>query len=152
MAKHLVISLIFLLFLTGKPDAQNIRRDSLIKLAKADAKNFRLSETDLTRFRIDRRDYMTKLHNPLKAFDKNYQADMLQHPADYMSDFFKPTKADVSDATLLSDSGYVRAFRDAAYNKTLKRRTAGHYVAVYGSIFTGVAAFVALLVALSNFH
>ncbi len=152
MKKMLIVSLLLLVFVVGNVFAQSIKKDSIIKIATADAQNFQLNKSDLEKFRIDRRDQLVQMHKPSKMFDRNYQEQVRTQKVDYTSDYFKPTKATVSDSTLLTDSVYVKAFREAAYNKTLKRRTAGHYIAVYGSIATGVVGFIGLVVLLSHFN
>lgn len=126
MAKLLIISLIMMLSFEGL-FAQSLSKDSLIKAAYADAENFKLN-----------------LQN-FKAFRKNR--------SNSYSDLFKPTKANVSDTTLLRDSVYVNAFRNAAYRKTLKRRTTGHYFLMGGVIYvviTVVATVVLLFVLLGH--
>lgn len=107
--------------------AQSLGKDSLIKAAHTDAGNFRLNRQNF------------------KAFRKNR--------SNSYSDLFKPTKANVSDTTLLRDSVYVNAFRNAAYRKTLKRRTTGHYFLMGGVIYvaiTVVATVVLLFVLLGH--
>jgi hypothetical protein len=126
MAKLLIISLIIVLSFEGLC-AQPLRKDSLIKAARADAGNFKLNRKDFKSFR--------------KTRSNSY------------SDLFKPTKANVSDTTLLTDSVYVNAFRNAAYSKTLKRRTTGHYFLMGGLIYvaiTVVATVVLLFVLLGH--
>lgn len=102
MSRALMFTLLLMSFSAVKLQAQKTRKDSITRIAQADSKNFRLNKTDLKKFRKDRRNYN--------------------------SDFFKPPK--VRDSTLLKDSLYLKAFRDAAYKKTRKRRTAGHYVII----------------------
>jgi hypothetical protein len=82
--------------------AQTAGTDSLVRIARADAKNFRLNDADFKQFRKNR-------HNS-------------------GSDYFKPVAANVSNSALLNDSAYVMAYRQAAYAKTRHRHTAGHYV------------------------
>ena len=94
-------------------------RDSVAKMAAADARKFRLNRADLRKFRKDRRNSG--------------------------SDYFKPSAAYARDSTLLRDSAYVSAFRQAAYQKTRKRRTAQHYAWV--SVAVMDAIYVVLLAA-----
>ena len=97
-------------------NAQTISRDSaMFEIANADAKNFKLDGNAMGQFRAR--------HFP------------------NTSDHFKPTALMVSDTSLLKDSAYVKAFKMAAYQKTLHRRTTGHHVLIAGSILV-----VALLV------
>jgi hypothetical protein len=94
-------------------NAQSISRDSaMTESAKADAKNFKLDRNAMGQFRAR--------HFP------------------NTSDHFKPTASMVSDTSLLKDSAYVKAFKMAAYQKTLHRRTTGHHVLIAGSILVVV--------------
>jgi hypothetical protein len=111
MYKTLIVSCILMNFYTALY-AQSLSKDSLIKAAYADAKGFRLNRQDFKTFR--------------KSRSNSY------------SDLFKPTKANVGDTTLLADSVYVNAFRNAAYGKTLKRRTTGHYFLMGGVIYVAI--------------
>lgn len=90
---------------------QHTRRDSVIKAARIDAKNFRLDE----------------------ATWKTYR-----HKLPATSDYFKPGASNVKDTTLLSDSAYVDAYRFAAFKRNKHRHTPWHYVLVGGSIAVGV--------------
>jgi len=100
MRKPILILALMLSILAAA--AQTLYRDSINRIAQQDAELFWLNKKDLKTFRKDR-------HN-------------------YTSDFFKPSRAVVSDSTLLKDSVYVKAYRRFAYEKTRKRRTIGHYV------------------------
>jgi len=151
MKKILIVSMLLVVCSAVSLFAQDIKRDSIIKIAMADAENFELNKKDMEKFRIDRRDQLLGMHDPSKMFDRNYREQVRTQKVDYTSDYFKPTKAMVSDSTLLTDSVYVKAFRDAAYNKTLKKRTAGHYIAIFGSIAVVVTAFIAIVTLLSHF-
>jgi hypothetical protein len=86
--------------------AQTMNSDSVIRIAKADAQNFKLNDADLLRFRKTGR-------------DPN-------------SDYFKPEVA--SSSTLLKDSTYVKAYRETAFKKTKGRHTTGHYVLIGGIV------------------
>ena len=103
MQKPILILALVLLHFTVV--AQTPYRDSINRIAQQDAELFWLNKKDLKTFRKDR-------HN-------------------YTSDFFKPSKAVVSDSTLLKDSVYVKAYRRFAFEKTSKRRTIGHYVLLW---------------------
>lgn len=126
MLKPLIFSLLILLAISGL-HAQTLSRDSLVKLANADVRNFKLNRSDFKRFR--------------KSRSNSY------------SDLFKPTKATVADTTLLTDSVYVNAFRNAAYGKTRKRHTTGHYFLIGGTIYVAanfLAGVVIILVLLAK--
>lgn len=126
MFKLLLISLIGVL-LTFDLHAQTISRDSLVNSAFADIKKFKLNKQQF------------------KEFKKN--------KSNSYSDLFKPTEASVSNIGFLADSVYVNAFRNAAYQKTLKRRTTGHYFLVGGVAYVvvvAVATVVVLLVLLAK--
>jgi hypothetical protein len=90
-------------------NSQTISRDSaMAESANADTKNFKLDQNTMGQFRAR--------HFP------------------NTSDHFKPTASMVSDTSLLKDSAYVKAFKMAAYQKTLHLRTTGHHVLIAGSI------------------
>lgn len=87
--------------------AQNINTDSTVsktKIAAEDAKHFKL----------DKQVWRT---NRKAGFDPS-------------SDYFKPNTTNTTHPEWLTDSVYVRAFRNAAYRKNLKRRTIAHYFLV----------------------
>jgi len=107
----------FLCIVISTAFCQATRRDSLTKAAKADAKTFRLNN----------------------AIWKEYKRKL---PS--TSDHFKPTEANQLNRTLLTDSVYVKAYREAAFKKNKHRRTPWHYVLISGSILT--AAYVSLLI------
>ena len=111
MIKALIASVMLLLLGTAVT-GQTLSADSLTQLVNADVKSFKLNKADFKIFRKDR--------------SKKY------------SDWFKPVKGNVSDTALLADSAYVKAFRNAAYYKTLKRRTTGHYFLVGRLIYAAV--------------
>lgn len=91
---------------------QATHRDSIIKIARADAKNFRLDNATWKKYR---------------------------HTLAYTSDYFKPNRSDLKDTTLLGDSVYVDAYRHAAFKRNKQRHTPWHYVLLGGSIVTGLA-------------
>lgn len=119
MLKSLLFSLIGLL-LTVDLQAQTIGRDSLVNRAFADVKKFKLSKQQF------------------KEFKKNKNNSY--------SDLFKPTEASVGNIAFLADSIYVNAFRNAAYQKTLKRRTTGHYFLIGGVAYVVVVAVATVVV------
>ncbi|MEO6977599.1 MAG: hypothetical protein ABI113_04440, partial [Mucilaginibacter sp.] len=90
---------------------QQAHRDSLVRAARADAKNFRLDD----------------------AVWKKYK-----HTLPNSSDYFKPREADVKSTALLTDSVYVDAYRQAAFKSNKHRHTIWHFVLVGGSIAAGV--------------
>ncbi|OAQ42255.1 hypothetical protein A5893_03850 [Pedobacter psychrophilus] len=101
--------------------------DSLKQAALADVNVFKLNKPDLITFR--------------KAGRSNFR-----------SDYFKPNTNTTRDTSLLKDSVYVQAFREAAFVKTRKRRTTGHYLAVGGAIYLGVSLVAALVIAVGLFQ
>lgn len=97
--------LLLVLFSSFQLAAQNLKADSTIiktKIAIADARYFKISK------------------QAWKAYKK--------HQFIYSSDYFRPTAINTDHVELLTDSIYVKAFKKAAYQKTSKRRTVGHYV------------------------
>lgn len=119
MIKFFTIALLLIDAAAFSAKAQSAA-DSVIQIARADAKNFRLSKEDFKKFRINR--------------------------GNSASDYFKPGQANVSQGALLRDSAYVKAFRAAAYAKTRHRHTAGHYLLLGGVVLT-VALLVAFAAA-----
>lgn len=95
MLKAIYLSL-FLCTAISTAFCQATRRDSLIKAAQADAKTYRLDN----------------------ATWKKYKRKL---PA--TSDHFKPTEANQKNRAVLSDSIYVKAYRQAAFKKNKHRRT-----------------------------
>ncbi|MDB5135690.1 MAG: hypothetical protein JWP37_2293 [Mucilaginibacter sp.] len=124
MLKVLIIGVLLVSFSALKGEAQTLGADSVTKAAFADARSFRLDKQDMKRFRKDRKN---------------------SH-----SDFFKPVKANMRDTALLKDSVYVTAYRQAAYNKTRKRRTAWHYAWVTAAVYDGIFLVLPLTVILSG--
>jgi hypothetical protein len=110
MLKTIYLSL-FLCTVISTAFCQATHRDSLTKAAKADAKTFRLDD----------------------AIWKKYKRKL---PS--TSDHFKPTEANQKNRELLTDSVYVKAYRQATFNKNKHRRTPWHYVLVGGSIAGGL--------------
>lgn len=117
----------FAILVVSGSAAQTISHDSLmVEIANTDVKTFKLNGNKLKQFRV--------------------------HHFSPSSDYFKPTPVNTSDTSLLKDSTYIKAFKQAAYNKTLHRRTTGHYVLIIGSIAIGVTLIIAAITgsALSN--
>jgi len=158
MTKRIVYLLFSSCLIAPNLHAQTARRDSLNLVAKAqdDANNFKLNKADLKQFRKHRDAYMAQYRNgpnqnplslPPNPFPKSLTPptpSAMQkirydyNQIDYTSDYFKPTKATTKDTTLIRDSIYVKAFRDAAYQHTTARRTAGHYIAIWGGVTVGI--------------
>jgi hypothetical protein len=90
---------------------QPTRRDSLIKAARTDAKRFRLDG----------------------AIWKKHKRTLLPS-----SDYFKPKDGKQKHLTLITDSVYVEAYRQAAYKSNKHRRTPWHYMLVGSSITAGL--------------
>ncbi|MGF7038820.1 hypothetical protein [Mucilaginibacter lappiensis] len=101
-------------------NAQTISRDSAM---------FEIANTDAKRFKLD--------HNTMGQFRAHHFPNT--------SDHFKPTASMVSDTSLLKDSAYIKAFKMAAYQKTLHRRTTGHHVLIIGSIAVAVVVIVGVI-------
>ena len=116
MIKLFCITLLLAGITASAAKAQTAGTDSLIRIARADAKNFRLNDQDFKQFRKNR--------------------------GNSGSDYFKPVAANVSNSALLQDSVYVMAYRQAAYAKTHHRHTAGHYV-LWGGAAVAVVVLVA---------
>lgn len=90
------------------------------EVARKDAKNFKLSKSDLKIYR--------------------------KGTSGRTSDYFKPRVENVSDTSLLKDSTYVKTFRNFAYSKTSHRKGAGEYVIIAGAIvvLAGISALITL--------
>lgn len=110
MLRILFLSL-FLVAGISAAQGQSTHRDSIIKVARADAKQFRLED----------------------AVWKQYKRKL---PA--TSDYFKPTQVTQGNPAVLSDSLYVQTYRKEAFKRNKHRRTPWHYVLVGGSIAGGV--------------
>jgi len=110
MLRILFLSL-FLVAGISAAHGQSTHRDSIIKAARADAKQFRLED----------------------AVWKQYKRKL---PA--TSDYFKPTQVKQRNPAVLSDSLYVQTYRKEAFKRNKHRRTPWHYVLVGGSIAGGV--------------
>lgn len=110
MLRILFLSL-FLVAGISAAQCQSTHRDSIIKAARADAKQFRLED----------------------AVWKQYKRKL---PA--TSDYFKPTQVKQRNPAVLSDSLYVQTYRKEAFKRNKHRRTPWHYVLVGGSIAGGV--------------
>ncbi|MBW4889853.1 hypothetical protein KXQ82_09005 [Mucilaginibacter sp. HMF5004] len=126
MIKASTITFICLLFIVPYVQAQTMHRDSVTKIARDDARNFKLNENDKERFKLDK--------------------------DNYSSDFFKPTDKIASDNKLLQDSVYVKAFRAAAYSKARGKRSLGHNVLVGVGIYVVASAVAAVVVLVVLFN
>lgn len=110
--------------------AQETKIDSVAfktKIATEDAKHFKL---DKQVWQVNRR----------AGFDPS-------------SDYFKPNATNAAHPGWLTDSAYVKAYRNAAYRKNLKRRTTGHYFLVGGGIYVaalGISSLIIIVAVLSG--
>jgi len=126
MNKSLTILFVCLLAASTQTFSQSTNTDSVKATAITDAEKFKISDANLQKFKNER--------------------------SKYTSDFFKPNSITTSNASLLSDSVYVKAFREAAHkntknsNKVKKNSTIGTVgyvaggVAVVALIFLGLNA------------
>lgn len=108
-------SLLFLLFVAWLPTAfcqHNAQRDSVVKAARAEARNFRLDDATWKKYR---------------------------HKLPYTSDYFKPQATDLKNTVLLRDSAFLDAYRHAAYKRNKHRHTPWHYVLVGGTTVAGIS-------------
>ncbi|WP_426670907.1 hypothetical protein ACPPVU_06670 [Mucilaginibacter sp. McL0603] len=149
MRKYLTFTLVLLSLLTLETRAQNLHDDSIKKIAIADARKFKLDKARLTTFRQSH-------HNLEFAYFERYRSDAgaprfgqrkngfsaYMRSRELTSDYFKPVASAVSDTTLLTDSVYVKAYREKAWQRTRHRRTAGHYVLIAGIVDAGAAVIV----------
>ncbi|WP_421942804.1 hypothetical protein [Pedobacter sp.] len=92
MNKSLTILFVCLLAASTQTFSQSTHPDSVKETAIMDAEKFKLNEANLKRFKSER--------------------------SKHTSDFFKPTSSTASNASLLNDSVYVKAFRQAAHKNT----------------------------------
>ncbi len=123
-----LLSVLVLIFLTSISFlfAQSVKTDSTVfktKIATEDAKHFKLDK---------------------QIWQANRKAGF-----DPTSDYFKPNTTNAAHPEWLTDSVYVKAYRNAAYRKNLKRRTTGHYFLVGGGIYVaalgvGLIIFIAV--------
>jgi hypothetical protein len=115
MPKIILLSL-WLCTLLSTAFCQSTRRDSTVKIARADARKFRLED------------------EVWKKYKRRLPAT---------SDHFKPSEARRVNRALLTDSTYVNAYREAAFKKNKHRRTTGHKLLVGGSIAAGLYVIMA---------
>ncbi len=111
MLKISCLSLLQCLVLLVTAFGQPAHRDSLIKVARADAKSFRLDDAIWNKYR---------------------------HRLPATSDYFKPNETQLKNSALLTDSDYVHAYRKAAFKRNKHRHTPWHYILIAGSIATGI--------------
>ena len=122
---QVLIALLFFFLTTTNLSAQTSGPATAIKQAKRDVLRFRLDKTTYQKFKKDR-----------------LNAD---------ADYFKPLKSMVRDTTLLSDSNYVKAFRNTAYRKTKSRQLNNSIYIVGGTaIVVTVGAIIILLTKLGD--
>ena len=99
--------------------AQTTHADSMTRMAKEDAKKFRLNRNDWLKFSEEQRERSRVAM--IYAHSRITRAQRAQSRKAYYvvsSDYFKPTASAVRDTALLKDSIYVQAYRQVAYNKT----------------------------------
>ena len=124
MNKSLTFLFVCLLAASTQTFSQSTNPESVKEIAINDANNFKLSEANLKRFKSER--------------------------SKHTSDFFKPTFGTTSNASLLSDSVYVKAFRQAAHkntrnsNKVKKNSTIGTVGYVAGGVAVVALIFLGL--------
>lgn len=124
MNKSLTFLFVCLLAASTQTFSQSTNPESVKEIAINDANNFKLSEANLKRFKSER--------------------------SKHTSDFFKPTLSTTSNASLLSDSVYVKAFRQAAHkntrnsNKVKKNSTIGTVGYVAGGVAVVALIFLGL--------
>lgn len=121
MLKKITISLFLVFMISFEINAQTLSVDSLKIIAYQDTRKFKLNKADL------------------KTFRKNKNNST--------SDYFKPTATYTSNLNFLKDSTYVKAFREAAYIKTKRRKTVAHYVLVGGIVYAIAIAVITIPVA-----
>ena len=109
-----IVFLILYIFSRGKLFAQTINRDSLRRVAFSLDSIREDSIANAVKVKeIARWDSRKQRLNPAETI--RFKAD----EKNKNSDLFKPQKSYVSDTTLLLDSVYVKAFRQAAYERAL---------------------------------
>lgn len=124
MNKSLTFLFVCLLAASTQTFSQSTNPESVKEIAINDANNFKLIEANLKRFKSER--------------------------SKHTSDFFKPTLSTTSSASLLSDSVYVKAFRQAAHkntrnsNKVKKNSTIGTVGYVAGGVAVVALIFLGL--------
>lgn len=124
MNKSLTFLFVCLLAASTQTFSQSTNPESVKEIAINDANNFKLIEANLKRFKSER--------------------------SKHTSDFFKPTLSTTSNASLLSDSVYVKAFRQAAHkntrnsNKVKKNSTIGTVGYVAGGVAVVALIFLGL--------
>lgn len=122
-----VVTFLLLIFImSGQLYAQEIRSDSLEikrKIAFSDGKYFK----------------------PTKQIRKAYRNRMLTNTSDY----FNPTVQTVSNSALLKDSIYMKSYKNAAYNNSVRNIRLNRTIIISGSIIiAGAVAVVVIIVKL----
>jgi hypothetical protein len=121
--KNIILLLLLSFVPTVQLFAQKAQPDSVtikIELAKADARHFR----------------------PNKQIRTARKNRLLLNSSDY----FMPTANTVSNSKLLTDSVYVKAFKDAAYNRSIHNGKTSYYAVVSAEIIGGALVAGALLI------
>lgn len=119
-----VVPFLLLIFImSGRLYAQEIRSDSLEikrKIAFSDGKYFKST----------------------KQIRKAYR----KHTLSNTSDYFNPTNKSVSNSDLLKDSTFVQAYKQAAYNNSVKNIKIDRTIIIGGSIIIAGAIAVAVII------
>jgi hypothetical protein len=121
MPKLLIFSLLVFILGSNSSSAQTSVVDSIKKVAIKDAKKFKLNSAEVKQ--VKRGSITNK------------------------SDLFKPSAANTNQSQLLTDSTYVSAFRNAAYQRVIKSRTSAHYI-LLGIEITAATLLAVTLIAL----
>ena len=156
MLKCLTLTLVLLSLLALKTRAQNLRDDSIKKIAVADAGKFKLDKASLKKFRQNRRNLALEYFE-LGGSDADAPGfkrpgggfSIYRRNRELESDYFKPIASAVSDTALLKDSVYVAAYREKAWQPTRHRRTVAHYAWMTGTVVAGATVIAAWVYVIS---
>ncbi|MGA9651348.1 hypothetical protein [Pedobacter sp.] len=126
MFKSLLFASLLTSALSGNAFSQTSNPDSIKRIAVADVQNFMLKEETIKKIRNQR--------------------------SESSSDYFKPSKEQASNTSLLNDSIYVKAYRDAAYNKirNSKAETKRGGIGTVGYVAGALAVFAVVFVGLNK--
>lgn len=126
MFKSLLFASLLTSALSGNAFSQTSYPDSIKRIAVADVQNFMLKEETIKKIRNQR--------------------------SESSSDYFKPSKEQASNTSLLNDSIYVKAYRDAAYNKirNSKAETKRGGIGTVGYVAGALAVFAVVFVGLNK--
>lgn len=126
MSRSLLFASLLISAFSGNAFSQTSNPDSIKKIAVADVENFKLKEETIKEIRNQR--------------------------SESSSDYFKPSKEQVSNALLLNDSTYVKTYRDAAYSKIRNTKAGGRHVGIgtLGYIAGALAVFAVVFFGLNK--